>query len=67
MGVLEELQEENKTLTKAFEKAVKFAASSCERCPYDSKLECKRLETFKEMNCELAVKLYFQGVKKYTW
>lgn len=63
MSTVENLQAENKRLQKAFEDAVKFASTSCERCPYDNKLECRRPENLKKITCEAAVALYFQDSK----
>lgn len=64
MSEIENLKKENATLKKSFEAAVKFASTSCDRCPYDSKVECTRPHEFKTQACDIAVKNYFQNAGK---
>ena len=58
---LDKLEEENRKLKVALDKAVKFAAERCERCPCDEEKGCTRYKYSQEPDCEGAVKNYFFG------
>lgn len=57
---LDKLEEENRKLKAAVDKAANFAASNCERCPYDDRLGCAR-PVYSDMSCAEAVKRYLLG------